>query len=122
MIKCNQCFKEINPGQKRIIYKSALESGGIQDDQVYHPRCYDLSKKAPETWKEKLADWFINHIVPKTLKDEKTASRLEGFQEGYQLSGKQGQELKQIHYQLDRFEQQQAQLILQVIKDKFPNV
>lgn len=74
-----------------------------------------------DTIPEKIASWIVRHVFPKTLKDETNASRLQGFEQGYAESGKAGQELKQIHYQLDRFEDQQAQLILQILKDHFPH-
>ena len=76
----------------------------------------------PDTWREKLANWFVHHITPKTLKDERTDARMEGFSEGYRLSGKVGQELQQMSYQQVRIEEQISQLVLMLAKDMFPHV
>lgn len=58
----------------------------------------------PTNLREIIASWFAHHITPKTLADERTDARMEGFSEGYRLSGKVGQEIQQIQYQLDRIE------------------
>lgn len=71
---------------------------------------------------EIFTSWFMHHVMPKTLNAERTEARMEGFSEGYRLSGKVGQEIKQMQYQMDRLEDQLKLLILQTIKDKFPNV
>jgi len=85
-------------------------------------KCIECKKlEAVETWKDKLTSWLIHHIFPKTLKDEKTHARLEGFTDAYKISGKYAQELKQLQYQLERLEYQINQLILQVIKNNLPS-
>ncbi len=51
---------------------------------------------------EVIASWIVHNIFPRTLDDERQEARLEGFSQGYE------------------FELQQ--LILQIIKNNFPNV
>lgn len=88
--------------------------------------CRDCRKfEAVDTWQEKLASWFAWHLTPKTLKDEKQASRLEGFEQGYEMSGKQGLELKTIQTKLDRMEDeifQMNKLILILLGRNLPHV
>lgn len=69
-------------------------------------KCESCRKQdALETLPEKIARWVVKHIFPNTLKDEISGAQLKGFDIGYELSGKHGQELKQLEYQYARLEE-----------------
>lgn len=52
-------------------------------------KCSECRKSdSLNTWKDNVADWFAHHIVPKTVKNERSAAFTQGYEDGY-LKGRQ---------------------------------
>lgn len=61
-------------------------------------------EEATDTWRDKIVNFLIYHLFPKTLKDEQTQAKLEGFGHGYEIGRKHERETSERN--LNEFIQQ----------------
>ena len=60
-------------------------------------KCSECRKnEALDTWKDKVADWIVHHIFPKTNQNERNAAFSQGFNDGYTYGRKHQREVNSM--------------------------